>query len=320
MKYLFILLSLSIQLYGTVEQSIAPFIDTIYSNDYRIININQKEWLQCAAQNQHKKVRVMTFNMLYNEMIAEAKLPLKHQWPFRKTRLLEYLDYINADIIGSQELQEDQVQDIITAIGDNYSYYGLKTRENEGRSDTNAVFFKHDRFELLDAKTIPYGEIGGNAFTYCYFKDKLLDQTFIVMNTKLSWGISWTAMKKRMSEAIQLNQFALCLPEDEPIILTGDFNTLPFIDGKSIVDTITENNLKDAKTTSIFGHFGPYCSITNSFWFFTPFTGPELKGFILDRIFVNKHIKVFVHSIDTAKVNGEFASDHFPVIADILFK
>jgi mRNA deadenylase 3'-5' endonuclease subunit Ccr4 len=100
MKYLFILLSLSIQLYGTVEQSIAPFIDTIYSNDYRIININQKEWLQCAAQNQHKKVRVMTFNMLYNEMIAEAKLPLKHQWPFRKTRLLEYLDYINADIIG----------------------------------------------------------------------------------------------------------------------------------------------------------------------------------------------------------------------------
>ena len=43
-------------------------------------------------------------------------------------------------------------------------------------------------------------------------------------------------------------------------------------------------------------------------------------GFVLDLILVNDQVEVFTHGIDTAKVNGEFPSDHFPVIADIAFK
>ena len=48
--------------------------------------------------------------------------------------------------------------------------------------------------------------------------------------------------------------------------------------------------------------------------------GPKLTGFILDHIFVSERIDVFTHGIDTAKVNGEFPSDHFPVIADVHFR
>jgi endonuclease/exonuclease/phosphatase family metal-dependent hydrolase len=147
-----------------------------------------------------------------------------------------------------------------------------------------------------------------------------LNKNLIVINTKLSWGITWKAMKKRLSEVIKLNAFINLLSTCEPILLLGDFNTLYFLDGKSIVKALTENNLKDSENLSIFRHFGPYCSINNSNILLTPFIGPELKGVILDRIFVNEYFCVLAHAIDIAKVNGEFPSDHFPVIADILFR
>jgi endonuclease/exonuclease/phosphatase family metal-dependent hydrolase len=307
-KCLILLLSLSFQLFGGVENSIIPLMDSIY----------QEAYMQNVVQNRNNKLRVMTFNMLYNVKNAEDKLPIKHRWAQRKFRLFEYLEFANADIIGSQELQEDQVEDVQIALGPHYSSYGLKTRENENRTDTNAIFFNTDRLELLEGKTIFYEEVGGNGFSYAYFKDKWLNKKFVVLNTKLSWGLGWQAMKRRMAEATQLSQFVALLRPYEPILLMGDFNTLYFLDGKSIMKTLTQNCLNDSETTSIFGHFGPFCSINNSV-FLKPFVGPELKGFILDRILVNDQISVVAHGIDTAKINGEFPSDHFPVIVDIVF-
>lgn len=302
-KCIVLLLSLSFQLFGGVENSVIPLMDSIYEQ---------------YVHNRNDKLRVMTFNMLYNVKNAEDKLPFKHRWGQRKSRLFEYLAFARVDIISSQELQEDQVQEVVMALGPHYSHYGLKTRENENRTDTNAIFFNTDRLELLEGKTLFYEEVGGNGFTYAYFKDKDLNKKFVVLNTKLSWGIGWQAMKKRASEATYLSQFVAFLPPHEPILLMGDFNTLYFLDGKSLVKILTQNCLNDSEISSIFGHFGPYCSINNSV-FLTPFVGPVLKGFILDRIFVNDQISVVAHAIDTAKVDGEYPSDHFPVIVDIVF-
>lgn len=84
---------------------------------------------------------MMTYNMLYNDKSAEALLPEKYQWNARKPRLLDYLAFARADIIGSQELQEDQIQEVMNALENDYAYYGVKTGVNEGRTDTNAIFF-----------------------------------------------------------------------------------------------------------------------------------------------------------------------------------
>lgn len=318
-KYFVLFIAISFQLFSEVQNSHIPLMDSLYSQNFRIYNNSQDACTQYALQHQNEKLRIMTFNMLYNAQDAEDKLPIQHRWSHRKSRLFEYLNYANADIIGSQELQEDQVAEVINALGPTYSYYGLKTREIDGRSDTNAVFFNACRFELVKAETIFY-EPKGNGFTCCYFKDKLLDKNLIVINTKLSWGITGKAMEKRSSEAIKLSEFIKPLSDHDAILLLGDFNTIYFLDGKSIVKTLTENNLMDSENVSIFRHFGPYCSINNSRIFFTPFTGPELNGFILDRIFVNDYFYVLAHAIDIAKVNGEYPSDHFPVIADVFFR
>jgi endonuclease/exonuclease/phosphatase family metal-dependent hydrolase len=320
------LIGLSFQLSGKIDDSCLSEMGEVYVQDFgKKVNSRQKESMQNAIQHQSQKLRVMTYNMLYNEKSAEALLPKKYQWNARKPRLLEYLAFAKADIIGSQELQEDQLQEIINALGSDYRYYGIKTRENEGRTDINAIFFNPKRLELIDSKTIPYeNRIGDNAFTYCRFRDKLLDKNVSVVNTKLTWGNT----ERRLLEASQLSQFANSLPSDKSILVVGDFNLFPFLehknnlffDGTYIERVLTENNLEDAKNKSIFGHFGPLCSITNSRKNLAPFAGPELIGFILDHILVNDRVEVFTHGIDTARVNGEFPLDHFPVVADIFLK
>lgn len=311
--------------FASIEESIIPSMDLIYDQDFgKRVNKTQKELMQQAAEKQQQKLRVMTYNMLYNAQEAEEKLLPKHRWDNRKPRLLEYLSYAKADIIGSQELQDDQVQEVMCVLGKDYGCYGEKTRQNEGRSDTNAIFFNKNRIELIDSKTIFYKDAQSeNAFTYCLFKDKLTDIKFIVLNTKLSWG----SPDRRLAEAIQLNKFST-LFLDEPLIVLGDFNIYPFMlhkhniffDGEYVEQALVGKNLKDAKIKSIFGHFGPLCSITNSKKTLEPFTGPELSGFILDHILVNDRVDVCTHGIDTAKSKGEFPSDHFPVISDIILK
>ncbi len=319
------LLGLSCQLYGKVDESCLPQMDAVYSQDFgKKINLKQKESMQNATQHQNQKLRVMTYNMLYNEKSAEALLPEKYQWNARKPRLLEYLAFAKADIIGSQELQEDQVQEVMSALENDYSYYGVKTRVNEGRTDTNAIFFNSKRLELIDSKTISYEKrMEDNAFTYCRFKDKITNKLFSVMNTKLTWGNT----ERRLAEASQLSEFANSLPSDEPVLVLGDFNLFPFTEHKNnlffdgtYVEKVLTEHLKDAKNNSIFGYFGPLCSITNSKKNLAPFIGPELIGFVLDHILVNDRVEVLSHGIDVARVNGEFPSDHFPVIADVFFK
>ena len=244
--------------------SYLPQMDMVYTQDFgKKVNSRQRESMCNAVQHQNNKLRVMTYNMLYNEKSAEDLLSENHRWNSRKPRLLEYLAFSKADVIGSQELQEDQVQELMSALKNDYLCYGEKTRINEGRTDTNAIFFNPERLELVDSKTIAYeNRTGDNAFTYCRFKDKMLGKFFSVINTKLTWGNA----ERRLAEASQLRQFAALLPVNEPILVIGDFNLFPFFiehksnlffDGTFIESILIENNLREAKNISIFGHFWP---------------------------------------------------------------
>ena len=316
----------SVPLFAAVDDSILPFMDGVYTlNVSKKLNSKQREMIESGAQRQSQKLRVMSYNMLYNAKEAEDKLPLKHRWDCRKLRMSQYVAYAKADIIGAQELQDDQVREVAKFLGAGYSWYGKKTRENEGRTDTNAIFFNTNRLELLDSQTVAYSDPQGqNAFTHCRFRDKVTNKHFSVLNTKLTWADT----ERRLAEATQLYEYASHLPTEEAVLLTGDFNTFPFtqhqhnpfLDGEYVQKVLTGSVFKDAQTGAIFGHCGPTCTITNAQDTLEPFAGAQLSGFILDHIFVNDRVTVLVQGIDTAKVWGEYPSDHFPVIADIVME
>lgn len=323
MRLLFILgLSLTVPLWSDLPtDSVLSSLNEVYTLDlHDKVSQQQQEEMEWAIAKKNEALRVMTYNMLYNAQSAEAKLPPQHHWDLRKERVIAYLHYADVDLIGSQELQVDQLEDLMRALGTKYDCFGDVTREEEGRSDVNAIFYKKERLELLDGRTILYK--GGKGFTVAQFKDMKTDKIFVAINTKFTWNNP----EARKEEATQLHDYLGQVDQKQGVVVLGDFNTIPciehlinlFLDGPYVENILKGDVLKDAKDLSIFGHIGPLCSVTFSKWL-VPFSGPELTGFILDHIYVNALVSVFSHGIDTVKVGGEYPSDHFPVVADLYF-
>src|ERR1700722_17768981 len=99
----FVLASIAFPLFGSVDESVLPSMDAVYTQNFgKKVNAKQMESIRYAIKNQDKTLRVMTYNMLYNVKEAEDKLPSIHRWDCRKPRLLKYLSFAKADIIGSQ--------------------------------------------------------------------------------------------------------------------------------------------------------------------------------------------------------------------------
>ena len=88
-----------------------------------------------------------------------------------------------------------------------------------------------------------------------------------------------------------------------PTIVTGDFN---FAQGSDFYEGLVSGKLRDSKFAAEISDDG----VTyNAFG--------EYKGEIIDFIMVSPEINVKKYTIDTTKINGEYPSDHYPVVAEI---
>ncbi len=333
MRILTIFLLFCSSLTAHVQNSILPLMDRLFVRNLEgKINEVQKEKIKEVLPYLDERLRVVSFNMLFNVPEAERELEVENRWEKRAPRLVEYLCYAEADIIGSQELQKDQLDYVVSKLGRGYAYYG-RGMKGEEEGDIGAIFYKKDRVRLVEGKTYffsdtpekpgpgPFGSC--NTFTVCRFIDLKTGKPFLVINTHLAFG----NIERRRYEAELLREFVCQLDPAAPLLVTGDFNTfpfrqdldLPFYDGDEIVAVLEDSPLKDGMTQALLGHFGlidssNFCQVQKR-----PFCSRGTPGVILDHIFVNKHVKVVSHGIDPAKVDGYFTSDHFPVIADVVF-
>lgn len=217
---------------------------------------------------------------------------------------------------------------MIKHFGQIYSFYGLGRDDGVDKGEIEGVFYKKDRVRLIDSQTVFTPSSAGkkNTITVCYFEEIRLGKSFYLLNVHLAFG----NQEARVEEAKWLGSFSKQLPDGVPVILTGDFNTfpfspelnLPFYDGGYVERLICEGgNLEDSRLLAVLGHYGPATTTT--------FSQEEQLNFgkkwsedsvFLDHVFVNKHVKVITYGVDTAKVNGLFVSDHFPVIVDVLLQ
>jgi len=308
-------------LQGAIENSIIPAMDELCIKDLQG-KINQAQATAIInAEPLDERLRVISFNMLFNLPEAEKRLPPQHHWTERKERVLAYLQWSHPDIIGSQELQQDQIHDLMSQLDQDYAYYGLETIDGHPLDEVTAIFYKKARLELLEGQTLCFDQEDTHSFTICRFKDKMTGSEFIVLNTHLAF----CKIEKRYEESCILRDI-ISNHCNSPLLLMGDFNTfpfrqeldLPFFDGPSVLQVIMESGVIDSILLALFGHFGPIAS-TN----FCPqtkqsFSSQGTPGVILDYIFVTPDIHVIAHGIDPATVDGDFPSDHFPVIADLL--
>lgn len=334
--FLFLFFSLISSLQAEVTDSILPTLEAFQENPSRYRSRVSKEqygWIQEAVALKEQKIRVMSYNMLFD--IKDALLPAKHRWPHRLSRIVELLDYLQPDIILMQELYPNQLDELLEEIGETFAFVGKGEKRGGRWGQHNGILYRLESFAPVEER-IWYISSTPDKESPCPFEGKPVTLTYLRLSHKetgkilgcMNAHLSFGSPDSRLYAARFIAARAAECDQQEPLIVGGDYNTfdnrpdqvgLPFFDGRLLEELLTQGSLRDARRESLLGHIGPISSWTNAAGGpILPFMGTGTPGIILDHLYVSGPITVLSHAIEPARVNGEFPSDHLPVVADMI--
>ena len=244
-------------------------------------------------------IRVMSFNILSDDHP-------EHAWANRKSAVASMIRFHRADLIGLQEPSQDQLFDLTQILSEYDSFPGT----------LNPVLFRKSRFEILASGSFFLSQtpnqpgIGWDAkfqraASWVKLRDKKMEREVYFFNAHLDYHGS----KARFEGAKLIQEKIREIAKSNPCILAGDFNLFPELEGKKTYDLITEQ-LKDALVSAQFPHHGP----TGTWSGFKVAGQPGVRP---DCIFVSPQIDVYLHGILSDTFDGQFPSDHLPVVADV---
>lgn len=311
-KTYFLLIFYFSSLSGAIEESIIPFINSLYQTELNAKKYtkNQFDTLTQTLKQKEEKLRVATFNILFH--FYDQNLPETYRWSNRKERVVEMILHLKPDVLGIQEAYATQLEYLIPTLSkEEYIFCGFPEEDGE----YNGIFYHSKRFDLI-------GSTYENHLNTTTLKDKISGKIFTFCNTHLSFSNP----DKRESQALSIQEY-IKQHSSETLFLTGDMNTfgnypyltkLPFYDGGHIEAILKGDLLHDAKDHALLGHVGPFSTFTNEGEDPRPFRGTGTPGIFLDHIYVSKNVQVLVHGIESGRVDRLFPSDHLPVIADVV--
>ncbi|MBQ3259745.1 MAG: endonuclease/exonuclease/phosphatase family protein [Alistipes sp.] len=135
------------------------------------------------------------------------------------------------DIFGAQEVKHNQLVDMCEALPE-YAYVGVGRDDGATKGEYSPVFYKKERFTLLDGGTFWLAETtdkpckGWDArypriCSWVRLKDKECKRTFWFFNLHMDHrGI----VARRESSHLIIKKIKEIANPNEPVILTGDFN------------------------------------------------------------------------------------------------
>lgn len=265
------------------------------------------------AQENKGAVKIISFNIRYNNPDDGI-----NKWENRKEWLTQSIRFFDVDIVGAQEVTYGQLTDMENLLPD-YGYVGVG-REGGKKGEFTPIFYKEDRFELLESDTFWLSETpeavaskGWDAalpriLTWAKFKDKKTGAIFLHFNTHFDHR----GRGARVNSAKLITKEIKRIAEDNPLILTGDFNSSPDSDPH---DILLENGLKDTfLQLDPENRYGP--AYTANGWN-AEGRGP---GDRIDYIFYKNGARPINYQVLDGQRGKRFISDHFPVIVqfDIL--
>lgn len=263
------------------------------------------------------ELSVMTFNLRFQTTHDED-----NAWTFRKDLAANILKKYRPTVAGTQEGLHEMMTDMQERLPE-YDWIG-EGRKGGTASEYNAIFYRKNELDVVDWGQFwlseqplgPYvkswGATHNRICTWAHFKVKGKPQyEFLHYNTHLD-NTSQLAREhgirmlwERLSEHHERTGLSA--------ILTGDMNAEP---GNSVIDFLrgvpdddgTQCDLKDAYSIM---RTPPGLSIHE-------FQGGS-EGQPIDYIFVSPEARVEDVSIIRDQPGGKYPSDHYPVLAKLIF-
>ena len=250
-------------------------------------------------------LRIMSFNI---------RLPAESDgvdyWETRKPLAVRMLREQQPDVIGLQELVKAQA-DYLARELPQYAWFG-RGREADGGGEHMGVFYRKDQLKVIEsgdfwlsdtpdvAGSITWGHPHPRMVTWALFEQRSDGRRFYLFNTHLPYRDEDEAARLKGAQAIA--RHLATLPDDVPVVLTGDFNTTPDSDAHAVL----AGTLQDAWTTA------PRVEGIDAT--FHGFTGKADRR--IDWIFVRGAQLESITSV-TTRWNNRYPSDHFPLVATL---
>ncbi|WP_343613626.1 endonuclease/exonuclease/phosphatase family protein [Flavobacterium sp.] len=254
-------------------------------------------------------LKIMTYNIRL-DVASDGE----NAWPNRKDYFTSQIQFYSPDIFGVQEATPNQVIDIASALT-NYDKFGVG-REEGGLGEACTIYYKKDRFKVLDSNTFWLSETpnvvsrGWDAAcnrvcTYGLFKDLKTKKTFYVFNLHLD-HMGEVARVKGVE--LVLSKIAALNTKNYPAFLMGDFNSEP----ETAQIVAIKKVMDDTKDVSKEKPFGPSGT-------FNDFKHNEPVTLLLDYIFISKNsgLKIQKHAVLSDSKDLKYPSDHLPVLIEI---
>lgn len=292
------------------------FVNTHRSATFRLQMAFLFIVLLTVSGKAQEPIRVMSFNIRLDSPNDGA-----NNWTNRKANLVSLIRFHKADIIGFQETQKHQI-DYISELLPEYGWFGVGRDDGKQQGEFSAIFYRKGRFDTLQTSTFwcsitpEHPGRGWDAayqriVTYGKMIDNRNNKMFYFFNTHLDneGKIARTESAALIKKRIQI----IC--ENFPVILTGDFNSTPDSDPYKILtspDLHSSAVLFDSRTISQSKPYGPRGTFTG----FDINAKPDAP---IDFIFVKKGVSVLFHGVLSDSFDGYLPSDHYPVLAEIVF-
>ena len=256
------------------------------------------------------QIRVMSYNI----RCLATEEDFRDLWWLRRSHLAEQVKKHNPDLIGMQEVYTSQGKYLAGKLK-GYAWFGPPRNDGKKKGERNPIFYKKDRFELLQQSTFWLSEtpevLGSKSWdtackrivTWGEFRDKKSGKIFFHFNTHFDHK----GEVARKESAKILLQRAKAIAGDSPFFVTGDFNTDP----DSIPYQTTTTALSDSRKISLTVPQGP----ENTAWTFKVGVPPDHR---IDYIFVSKGISVSDYAaLEETYGKGRRPSDHISVLVDL---
>ncbi len=327
----------SAPLAALVDSSIIPLMDYYHNPkniDSKKFSKTQYEAITDALKQKEFSFRIASYNMLFDRY--DHLLAKPYRWAQRLDRVLDIIDDMRADIICIQELYPNQIEELLEALSDEYGFAGKLPEAGREPAEINGILYRKNRFlcesyqihfisETPQQKSSDPFSTEARTIVEAHLLDKKSKKEIACFCTQIPFG----SADSREYAANFILKLVEPIAQKKPCLVAGDFNSfaphiddphVPFFDGTFMLRIITSKSLKNVRDSSLIGTIGPISTYTNRPGAILPFQGTGTPGILLDHIFATQNIDVLIASVQPAQVDGMYASDHLPVIADCICK
>lgn len=255
-----------------------------------------------------ENLNVMSFNLrVCNSETQDGS----NNWKYRRDAVVKMIEKEKPDLIGTQEGILDMIKFMNDGLPD-YEQYGVSREDGQGRGECNAVFWRKDRFNVLEKHTFwlsptpdkpSLGWDGAykRVVTWVKLYDKKNKEEVYFFNTHFD-HVGKVA-RTEAGKMIVAKMKELLGETDAPVFLTGDFNSnfdSPYL--KPLYGFLS-NARESAPKTCDYNTFNNFGTI--------PLDAP--RQHIIDHIFY-RNAKALEYKILTDYYGVMWISDHYPIV------